>query len=152
MENHNRVCCLYREQGLQLRNKPPQAAGQGQAPIGPHDGERHLGDGPKGPLSMQLGAVLASRDDALVESVYGGLRSASVPLPEIYNANYEVSGYTLGAFPLECHVSFARSDPVKYDVVLLSQEGLLKPMQSAPAACPALFLFDGDDTLNPRRE
>jgi hypothetical protein len=106
----------------------------------------------KGPLSMQLGAVLASRDDALVESVYGGLRSASVPLPEIYNTNYEVSGYTLGAFPLECHVSFARSDPVKYDVVLLSQDGLLKPMQSAPAACPALFLFDGDDTLNPRRK
>ncbi len=105
----------------------------------------------KGPLANQLGAVLASRDDALVESVYVGLRSASVPLPDIFNTNYEVTGYTLGAFPLECHVSFARSDPAKYDVVLVSQDGLLKPVQSAPAACPALFLFDRDDTINPRR-
>lgn len=105
----------------------------------------------RSPLANQLSAVLVSRDDALVEAVYVGLRSASVPLPDIFNANYEVTGYTLGAFPLECHVSFARSDPVKYDVVLVSPDGLLKPVQSAPAACPALFLFDRDDVINPRR-
>ena len=105
----------------------------------------------KGPLSSQLGAVLAARDEALVESVYAGLRSAGVPLPEIFNANYEVTGYAIGAFPLECRVSFPRSDPARYDVVLVSPEGLLKPVQSAPAACPALFLFDRDEVLNPRR-
>jgi hypothetical protein len=105
----------------------------------------------KGPLANQLGAVLASRDDALVESVYVGLRSASVPLPEISNANYEVSGYSLGVFAIECRVSFARSDPAKYDVVLVSPAGLVRPAQTAPGACPGLFLFDRDETINPRR-
>jgi hypothetical protein len=105
----------------------------------------------KGPLASQLAAVLASRDDALVESVYVGLRSAGVPLPEILGTSYEVTGYSLGAFPVECHVSFARSDPAKYDVALASPDGLLKPIQTAPAACPALFLFDREETLNPRR-
>ncbi|HZX82910.1 MAG TPA: hypothetical protein VFF19_05050 [Reyranella sp.] len=105
----------------------------------------------KGPMAKQLSAVLASRDDALVESVYVGLRSAGVPLPEISNTNHEVTGYSLGAFPVECHVSFARGEPAKYDVVLVSPDGLIKPVQTAPAACPALFLFDRDETLNPRR-
>jgi hypothetical protein len=102
-------------------------------------------------MAKQLSAVLASRDDALVESVYVGLRSAGVPLPEISNTNHEVTGYSLGAFPVECHVSFARGEPAKYDVVLVSPDGLIKPVQTAPAACPALFLFDRDETLNPRR-
>ena len=105
----------------------------------------------KGPLADQLGAVLASRDEHLVESVYAGLRGAGVRLPEILSANYEVSGYNLGGFPLTCHVSFARGRPATYSVALTSLEGLMRPFQAAPAACPALFLFDGDDTLNPRR-
>ena len=105
----------------------------------------------KGPMASQLAAVLASRDDALVESVYVGLRSAGVPLPDILGINYEVSGYNLGGSPVECHVSFARSDPTKYDVALSSPDGLLNPVQSAPAACPAVFLFDVDEVLNPRR-
>lgn len=105
----------------------------------------------KGPMTTQLAAVLASRDEALVETIYGGLRSAGVPLPEVLGANYEVTGYSLGGVPLECHVSFSRDNPAKFDVALVSTEGLLKPFQTAPAACPALFLFDSDETLNPPR-
>lgn len=40
----------------------------------------------RGPLATQLAAVLASRDEALVETIYGGLRSAGVPLPEVLGA------------------------------------------------------------------
>jgi hypothetical protein len=102
-------------------------------------------------LAAQLAAVLASRDEALVESVYGGLRSAGVPLPEVLSTSYEVTGYSLGGVPMECHVSFARDAPASYEVVLVAQGGLLKPFQTPPPACPALFLFDRDDTLNARR-
>ena len=105
----------------------------------------------RGPLSDQVGAVLASRDESLVEAVYAGLRGAGVPLIEILGTNYEVTGYNLGAFPVTCHVSFIRSEPAKYGVVLSSADGLLKPFQTAPPACPALFLFDGGDILNRRR-
>ncbi|WP_422003198.1 hypothetical protein [Reyranella sp.] len=105
----------------------------------------------KGPLASQLAAVLASRDEALVDAVYAGLRSAGVPLPEVMSANYEVTGYSVGGVPMECHVSFTRSDPARYDVVLVSPAGLTKPFETAPAACPALFLFERDEVLNPRR-
>jgi len=105
----------------------------------------------KGPMAAQLAAVLASRDEALVETIYGGLRSAGVPLPEVLGVNYEVTGYSLGGVPVECHVSFSRDNPAKFDVALVSTEGLLKPFQTAPAACPALFLFDSDEMLNPPR-
>jgi hypothetical protein len=57
----------------------------------------------------------------------------------------------MGALAVECHVSFDRGDQPKYDVVLMSADGLFKPLQVAPAACPALFLFDAADMLNPRR-
>lgn len=105
----------------------------------------------KGPLSAQLAAVMASRDDRLVEQVYDGLRSLGVPLPQLLGSTYEVTGYSFGEFALECTVSFSRDDPAKYDVVLAVQDGLMKPLQTAPAACPELFLFEGVETLNPRR-
>jgi hypothetical protein len=88
----------------------------------------------KGLLGSQIGAVLGQRDEALVEAVYGGLRGAGVPLPEIHGANYQVTGYAMGALAVECHVSFERGDLPKYDVVLMSADGLIKPFQTAPAA------------------
>ena len=46
--NAKRVCRLYREHGPAIAQQNAEAAGQGQAAIGPHDGrsaQRHLGDG-----------------------------------------------------------------------------------------------------------
>ncbi len=46
--NPKRVCRLYREMGLQLRNKTPKRRGEGEAQRGQNDGdngERDLGDG-----------------------------------------------------------------------------------------------------------
>lgn len=105
----------------------------------------------KSPLPSQLTAVLASPDEALVESVYAGLRSAGLPLPEVQGTNFEVTGFSLGGMPLECHVSVSRDNPAKFDVALMAPDGLMKPFRLPPAACPMLFLFDGEDVINPRR-
>ena len=105
----------------------------------------------KGVLTAQLAAVLSARDDSLLETVYAGLRSAGVPLPEVLSANFEVTGYDFGGAPLECHVSFSRDAPSRFDVALATPGGLLKPLRSPPEACPELFVFDGAEILNPRR-
>ena len=105
----------------------------------------------KGVLTAQLDAVLASRDDAVLETVYAGLRSAGVPLPDVMSTNFEVTGYDFGGAPLECHVSFSRDAPQKFDIALATPSGLLKPIQTPPEACPELFLFDSADVLNPKR-
>jgi len=105
----------------------------------------------KGLLTAQLGAVLAARDDSLLETVYAGLRSAGVPLPEVMSSNYEVTGYDFSGVPLECHVSFARDNPARFDVALATSSGLMKSFQSPPESCPELFLFEGSEILNPRR-
>jgi hypothetical protein len=167
-----RVCPLGQ---MRLPNNPPSmaanicnhaAGGLGIASplqaraLSPRETRRHLlervrdtaeASSIRGPFSSQLAAVLASRDEGLLEAVYAGLRSAGVPLPEVLGANFEVSGYNLGGVSLECHVSLSRDNPAKFDVALVGPDGLMKPFQTPPAACPALFLFDSEDVLNPRR-
>ena len=105
----------------------------------------------KGPLVAQLKAVLATRDDQLIDAVYNDLRSAGIPLPESLGSFFMVTGYVVGAYSVECHVSFSRDNPDRFDVVLQGPEGTVKPFQSPPPACPGLFLYDKDDVLNPRR-
>lgn len=105
----------------------------------------------KGPLVVQLRAVLAARDNELIDAVYNDLRSAGIPLPEPLGAMFMVSGYSAGEYALECHASFSSDNPERFDVVLNGPEGALKPLQSPPPACPGLFLYDEDDILNPRR-
>ncbi len=137
------------------RASPLQARG-----LSPREARRHLLErvrdtaeaaSVKSPLAAQLAAVLASRDEALVESVYVGLRSAGVPLPEVLGSNFEVTGYSLGGVPLECHVSMSRDNPGKFDVALDTPDGMVKPFERPSAACPMPFLFDAEDVLNPRR-
>lgn len=126
----------------------------------PREGKRHMLEqvqqnieafSMKGPLVAQLRAVLATRDDQLIDAVYNDLRSAGIPLPESLGAFFMVTGYSAGAYSLECHVSFSRDNPDRFDVVLEGPEGAVKPFQSPPPACPGLFLYDKDDMLNPRR-
>lgn len=126
----------------------------------PRDGKRHLLEhvqqnietfSMKGPLVAQLRAVLATRDDQLIDAVYNDLRSAGIPLPEPLGALFMVTGYSAGAYNLECHVSFSRDNPERFDVILEGPEGAVKLFQSPPPTCPGLFLYDKDDMLNPRR-
>ena len=126
----------------------------------PREGKRHMLEqvqqnietfSMKGPLVAQLKAVLATRDDQLIDAVYNDLRSAGIPLPESLGAFFMVTGYSAGAYSLECHMSFSRDNPDRFDVVLEGPDGPVKPFQSPPPACPGLFLYDKDDMLNPRR-
>lgn len=137
----------------------PATASQARQ-LTPREGKRHMLEhvqqniesfSVKGPLVLQLRAVLAARDDQLVDAVYNDLRSAGIPLPEPLGAFFMVSGYLAGPYSLECHVSFSRDNPDRFDIVLQGPEGVLKPFQSPPAACPGLFLYDKDDMLNLRR-
>ncbi|MBY0324233.1 MAG: hypothetical protein K2X72_36310 [Reyranella sp.] len=129
-------------------------------PVTPREGKRQLLEqvqrnieafSVKGPLVAQLKAVLATRDDQLVDAVYNDLRSAGIPLPELHGALFLVTGYAAGEFNLACYVSFSRDNPDRFDIVLQGAEGTLKPLQSPPPACPGVFLYDKDDMLNPRR-
>ena len=126
----------------------------------PREGKRHMLEqvqqnieafSIKGPLVTQLRAVLASRDDQLIDAVYDDLRSAGIPLPKPLGALFMVAGYSAGAYDLECHVSFSRDNPELLDVVLQGPEGPVKLFQSPPPNCTGLFLYDKDDMLNPRR-
>ena len=126
----------------------------------PREGERHMLEqvqqniesfSMKGPLVGQLKAVLATRDDQLIVGVYNDLRSAGIPLPEALGAFFMVTGYSAGAYSVECNLSFSRDDPARFDMVVQGPDGPVKSFQSPPAACPGLFLYDKDDVLNPQR-
>lgn len=105
----------------------------------------------KGPLAAQLKAVLAARDDRLVEDIYDDLRRAGITLPQIPGSIFEILGPSNNVLQLHCHVAFPLDNPAKFEVTLQTPEGLIKPVVSPPAQCPALFLYDRDDVLNPRR-
>lgn len=126
----------------------------------PREGKRHMLEevqqnieafSMRGPLLAQLKAVLAARDDQLLDAVYNDLRSAGIPLPAPLGSFFIVTGYSAGPYRLECHVSFSRDNPDRFDVILQGPEGPLKPLQSPPPACPGLFLYDQNDVLNPQR-
>lgn len=129
-------------------------------PLAPREAKRHLLEqvqrnvealSLKGPLAGQLMAVLASRDQNLIDSVYADLRSAGISLPDLPGPTFEVDGYATGGYTLRCYVSFSSDSPDKFDVVLQGPAGLTKPFQTPPAHCPWLFRYDRDDMLNPRR-
>ncbi len=134
---------------------PPQANR-----VSPTEAKRHLLDhvhknvasfGVSGPLALQLAAVLASRDDRLVNSVYADLRAAGLSLPEIIGPTFEVKGFGAGVYDLQCVVSLSLDDPNRFDTVLVGPMGLAKPPQHPPASCGRLFSFDRGDVLNPEK-
>jgi len=106
----------------------------------------------KGPLVGQLAGVLASRDDRLIDNVYSDLRAAGIALPEPVGRSFIVSGYAFGELQAECHVNLSGGEPDKLSFVLvISGVGLSCPLAVPPPMCPALFRYDGQQVLNPRR-
>jgi hypothetical protein len=106
----------------------------------------------KGPLVGQLAGVLASRDDRLIDNVYSDLRAAGISLPEPVGRSFIVSGYVFGELQAECHVNLSGSEPNKFDFVLIiAGAGLSRPLAVPPPMCPALFRYDGQQVLNPKR-
>lgn len=105
----------------------------------------------KGPLVAQLAAVLASRDDRLIDGVYADLRAAGIPLPEPHGRDFHVEGYVVGAYRLACHVSLSLGDPDKFDVVIIGPSALQDAFHRPPHACPRLFRYGREEMINPRR-
>ena len=106
----------------------------------------------KGPLVGQLAGVLASRDDRLVDSVYADLRAAGISLPEPVGRSFVVSGYAFGELQADCHVNLPGSDPNKFDFALIIRgAGLSRSLALPPPMCPALFRYDGQQVINPKR-
>lgn len=105
----------------------------------------------KGPLVGQLAAVLASRDDRLIDGVYADLRAAGIPLPESFGRDFHVDGYVIGTYQLACHVSLSLSNPDRFEVVIVGPAALQSAFRTPPRACPRLFRYDREEMLNPRR-
>ncbi len=106
----------------------------------------------KGPLVGQLAGVLASKDDRLIDSVYSDLRAAGISLPEQIGRSFIVSGYAFGELQADCHVNLSGSDPNKFDFVLIIRgAGLSRSLALPPPMCPALFRYDGQQVINPKR-
>lgn len=106
----------------------------------------------KGPLVGQLAGVLASKDDRLIDSVYSDLRAAGISLPEQMGRSFMVSGYAFGELQADCHVNLSGSDLNKFDFVLVIRgAGLSRSLALPPPMCPALFRYDGQQVINPKR-
>jgi hypothetical protein len=103
----------------------------------------------RGPLAPQLSR--ASRDAKTLDAVYSELRSSGVPLPEIIGPAFVVSGIGAGEYELECHLTVAKDDSGRFDLVLSGPMGLARALQMPPRSCPHIFAFDREDMLNPRR-
>jgi hypothetical protein len=106
----------------------------------------------RGPLATELAAVIASRNDSLIDSVYADLRAAGLPLPEITGPTFQVSGFSAGVYNLQCVVSLSLDDPDRFDVVMQGPMGLARPAQKPPASCGRLFSFERSEMLNPERK
>ncbi len=105
-----------------------------------------------GPLATELAALLASRDDRLIDSVYADFRAAGLPLPDIIGPTFEVSGYGAGIYALRCIASVSLDNLDSFDVVLEGPMGLARPPQKPATACGRLFSFERDDIVNPERK
>lgn len=107
-----------------------------------------IATGVRGTLGAELAAVLATRDEPLLESVYGELLAARVPLPDLIGRSYEVAGYRLEGEPASCFASLSLDDSDRFDVVLLDRRGFARAVLPA-TDCPRLLLYDSADVINP---
>jgi len=105
----------------------------------------------KGPLVAQLAAVIASRDDRLIDGVYADLRAAGLALPEPHGRDFHIDGYVVGNYQLACHVSLSLGNPDRFDVVIIGPSALQRAFRAPPRACPRLFRYGREEMLNPRR-
>ncbi|HZQ02319.1 MAG TPA: hypothetical protein VFB13_22425 [Reyranella sp.] len=105
-----------------------------------------------GLLAAQLAAVVASRDERLLNSVYADLRAAGLPLPEIVGPTFEVTGFESEPYRLQCTVSLSLDDPDKFDAVIQEPAALSKPDRRITPACSRLLGYEPGEKLNPLRE
>jgi hypothetical protein len=105
----------------------------------------------KGALAEQLASYSVMRVSSAIDNLYADLRAAGLPLPEIVGPVFEVSGYQIGVYSMQCVVSLSLEDPDKYDVAIKGPKGLARAFRSTPQNCGRLFLYDQEAVINPHR-
>ena len=83
-----------------------------------------------------------------VEALYAELAAAGLPLPVMRAKSYYFEMPVPGIRKMGCLATLTPDDPARYGVVLITQDGLARPRQPAPAECPELFLFGHDEVVN----
>lgn len=97
-------------------------------------------------IAARLQQVL--RGGSGVDALYAELAAAGLPLPAMRPKTYYFEMPVPGLRRMGCMATLAPDDPAQYGVVLITQAGLAKPKQSAPAECPELFLFGHEEVIN----
>ena len=138
-------------EGSEALQSRPMSEGEAKRDLLKHVQARLDLYGIKGPIAAQIATALASRGDRGLDQPYADLMAAGLPLPEIVGPAFEVSGYSAGAYDVQCHVSFSLKDPDRYDLTLAAEAGLVRSTRQAPRQCRRLYLFDRQDVLNPRK-
>jgi hypothetical protein len=105
----------------------------------------------KGALADQLASHSVMRVDSGIDNLYADLRAAGLPLPEIVGPVFEVSGYQIGVYNMQCVVSISLENPDKYDVAIKGPKGIARAFRSTPQGCGRLFLYDQEAVINPLR-
>ena len=105
--------------------------------------------GVKGPLADQLASYGTMRNEAATAKLYADLKAAGLPLPELMELIFEISGYRAGYYDMGCFVSLSRDDPDRYDLAIQGPKGMARAYRSAPQNCPRLFRYDRKEAINP---
>lgn len=101
-------------------------------------------------LAAHLRTALESKNDALVFDAYAGMKAAGVPLPELLDPVYEMTGSGVHA-TTSCLASLPAGDPNRFEVAVHSPKGVATPRRSAPQNCRWLFRHDANEVINPKR-
>ena len=104
----------------------------------------------KSELAEQLKSDRFAENEESAMELYADLRAAGMPLPELLDATFEVSGYNPTNDKITCIVSLSADDADRYDLVIQGPEGMRPASQLAPRYCRSLFRYDMNDAVNPR--
>lgn len=104
----------------------------------------------KGRLSDELASGTVMRVQLEIDRLYDDLRVAGVALPEIVGPTFEIGKGRGRSYEFLCYVSLSPADPDVFDVAVGGAKGLVQALKRPPENSRRLFLFDNDETINPR--
>ena len=103
----------------------------------------------KGPLAVQLSAVLETSDRGLVARIYADLRAAGLPLPAPGATHVEIPVAGREGANRHCHVTLSAGDPDAIDLVVLSERGINRVERLPRGPLARLLRYAPDDMINP---
>lgn len=102
-------------------------------------------------LGQRLSRRLYMESDAATDRLYSELKAAGISLPDLSGTIYEVSGYRMGRYGMECLISFPEGTAGRYTALVAARvSSWLAPMVHAvESPCPELLRHDGAEVINP---